>query len=347
MKTEHILIIRFSAIGDVAMLTPVVSSLAQQYPQIRITVLSQPFAQPFFEGLAPNVGFMAADIKKEYHGIHGLNKLFKRLAAKHFTAVADMHGVLRTHYLRMLFNAAKYHTAHIDKHRKGKQQLAAQENKVFIQQPTSFENYADVLAELGYPVKLDFTSLFNEHNPAVDIFSTIGEKKADEKWIGIAPFAAHEGKIYPIQKMEKVIEMLEQQYPSCRIFLFGGNKEKEQFETWCQLYKKCTRVAAVLKGLKEELSLIHQLDVMISMDSANMHLASLVNTPVVSIWGATHPYAGFMGWNQRIDNAVQIDLPCRPCSIYGKKPCYRNDFACMNQITPETIVEKVNHIINH
>ena len=103
----------------------------------------------------------------------------------------------------------------------------------------------------------------------------------------------------------------------------------------------------MLKGLKEELSLIYQLDVMISMDSANMHLASLVNTPVVSIWGATHPYAGFMGWNQRIDNAVQIDLPCRPCSIYGKKPCYRNDFACMNQITPETIVEKVNHIINH
>lgn len=347
MKTEHILIIRFSAIGDVAMLTPVVSSLAQQYPQIRITVLSQPFAQPFFDGLASNVGFMAADIKKEYHGIHGLNKLFKRLTAKHFTAVADMHGVLRTHYLRMLFNAAKYHTAHIDKHRKGKQQLASQENKVFIQQPTSFENYADVLAELGYPVKLEFTSLFNENNPAVNLVAKIGEKKADEQWIGIAPFAAHEGKIYPIQQMEKVIEMLEQQYPSCRIFLFGGNKEKEQFETWCQLYKKCTRVAAVLKGLKEELSLIHQLDVMISMDSANMHLASLVNTPVVSIWGATHPYAGFMGWNQSIDNAVQIDLPCRPCSIYGKKPCYRNDFACMNQITPETIVEKVNHIINH
>ena len=75
------------------MLAPVVSSLAKQYPHIRITVLSQPFAKPFFEGLASNVGFMAADIKKEYHGIHGLNKLFKRLAAKHFTAVADMHGL--------------------------------------------------------------------------------------------------------------------------------------------------------------------------------------------------------------------------------------------------------------
>ena len=148
--------------GDVAMLVPVVSSLAQQYPHIRITVLSQPFAHCFFDGLAPNVGFMAADIKKEYHGIHGLNKLYRRLAAKHFTVVADMHGVLRTHYLRMRFNASKYHTAHIDKHRKGKQQLAAQENKVFIQQPTSFENYADVLAELGYPVKLVDTNEFRK-----------------------------------------------------------------------------------------------------------------------------------------------------------------------------------------
>ena len=333
--------------GDVAMLVPVVSSLAQQYPDVRITVLSQPFAKAFFTNLAPNVGFMAADIKKEYHGIHGLNKLYRRLAAKHFTDVADMHGVLRTHYLRMRFNASKYHTAHIDKHRKGKHQLAAQEKKVFKQQPTSFENYADVLAELGYPVKLNFTSIFNEQHPADHILPAIGEKTAGEKWIGIAPFAAHEGKIYPIEKMEKVIQMLEEKYPSCRIFLFGGgNKEKEKFDEWCAIYKKCTRVGNILKGLHDEMQLINLLDVMVSMDSANMHIASLVNTPVVSIWGATHPYAGFMGWNQSLENAVQVDLDCRPCSIYGKKLCYRKDFACMNQIKPEDIIEKINHIIN-
>ena len=69
MNTEHLLIMRFSALGDVAMTVPVVYSLASQYPNLRITMLSKPFARPFFENIAPNVGFMAADIKKEYHGV--------------------------------------------------------------------------------------------------------------------------------------------------------------------------------------------------------------------------------------------------------------------------------------
>ena len=46
MRKEHILVIRFSAMGDVAMVVPVVYSLAKQYPHVRITVLSRAFARP-------------------------------------------------------------------------------------------------------------------------------------------------------------------------------------------------------------------------------------------------------------------------------------------------------------
>ena len=83
------------------------------------------------------------------------------------------------------------------------------------------------------------------------------------------------------------------------------------------------------------------LDVMISMDSSNMHLASLTDTPVVSIWGATHPFAGFLGWNQKAEDCVQLDLPCRPCSVYGNKPCFRGDYACLNGISSEEILNKL------
>ena len=89
------------------------------------------------------------------------------------------------------------------------------------------------------------------------------------------------------------------------------------------------------------------LDVMLSMDSSNMHLASLTGTPVVSVWGATHPYAGFMGWGQTEEYAVQIPLDCRPCSVYGQKPCLRGDYACMRNIAPEAIVEKVEKVLKH
>lgn len=329
--------------GDVAMLVPVVSSLARQYPDLRITVLSRPFARPFFDELAPNVGFMEADLKNEYHGVKGLNALYRRLVAKNFTAIADMHNILRSSYLRMRFNLARYKVEHIDKHRHERRQLTSQKDRQLRQLPTSFENYADVLARLGYPVKLDFQSVFPLSGANMRVINdVIGEKKMFQQWIGVAPFAAHKGKIYPMEKMEAVIAEIIRRHPSCRIFLFGGgDNEFRVFDGWCQRFKNCTNASAVLGSLQQEMVLMSRLDVMISMDSANMHLAAICGTRVVSVWGATHPYAGFMGWNQSADDAVQVDLPCRPCSIYGNRPCRRGDYACLNGIDPIAIADRV------
>lgn len=329
--------------GDVAMAVPVVYSLAKTYPHLRITVLSRSFARPFFEDLAPNVSFMEADLKFEYHGVKGLNALFRRLTAKNFTAIADFHNVLRSEYLRLRFNIERYRVAHINKHRKEKRRLTAVNKKRLQQQPTSFRNYAEVLEKLGFPITIEFTSIFPPEGGDISMLpSTIGRKNADEKWIGIAPFAAHEGKVYPPRLMRQVIDKIVEKHPKCRIFLFGkGTQEDETFPQWCDEVAQCTEVSKYLETLKEELILMSHLDLMISMDSANMHLASLTNTPVISIWGATHPYAGFMGWGQTPDRAVQIDLPCRPCSIFGNKPCLRGDYACMRNIAPEQVMERV------
>ena len=349
MKTEHILVIRFSAMGDVAMTVPVVYALAKQYPELRITMLSKPFARPFFENLAPNVSFMGADINVEYHGIRGLNTLYRRLTAKKFTAIADLHNVLRSSYLRMRFNFDNYKVAHIDKHRKERKALTRLNNKVLKPIPSAFENYSKVFEELGYPLNIEFSTLFPQ--PKIHLRSLpsiIGDKKKFQQWIGIAPFAAHEGKTYPLPLMEKVIEKIIKKYPSCRIFLFGGGqKEKALLDNIVEKYSDCTNVAGLLKGFHQELILMANLNIMVSMDSANMHLASLVATPVVSIWGATHPFAGFMGWNQRMENAVQIDLYCRPCSIFGNKPCFRNDYICLNRISPDMVFSKVESILNN
>lgn len=343
MKREHILIIRFSALGDVAMTVPVVYSLAKTYPHLRITVLSRSFARTFFEDLAPNVSFMEADLKFEYHGVRGLNALYRRLTAKNFTAIADFHNVLRSEYLRLRFNIERYKVAHINKHRSGRRQLTATSGKRLEQQPTAFHNYAEVLRKLGYPVTIDFTSIFPDEGGNLNFLpAAIGPKKTFEQWIGIAPFAAHEGKIYPPRLMRQVIGMIVEKHPRCRVFLFGrGSQENEYFPLWCSEVGQCTFVGKHLETMQQELILMSHLDVMVSMDSANMHLASLAAVPVVSIWGATHPYAGFMGWGQTPDRAVQIDLPCRPCSIFGNKPCMRGDYACMRNIAPEQVAKRV------
>ena len=348
MKKEHLLVIRFSALGDVAMTVPVVYALAQQYPDVRITVLSRNFARPLFDDLLPNINFMEADLKREYHGITGLNSLYRRLLAKQFTAIADLHSVLRSSYLRMRFNLDHYKVAHIDKHRKDRRRITSSSNKQLIQLPTSFQNYADVFARLGYPVNVQFRSIFSEDGGDMNLLpESLPRPTVGQPCIGIAPFAAHEGKIYPVRLIEQVVEQLLAKHPDTRIYLFGkGQREDETFPKWCAAHPQCVYVSQHLNNLRDELILMSHLQVMVSMDSANMHLASLVATPVVSVWGATHPFTGFMGWNQSPENAIQIPLECRPCSIYGQKPCLRGDYACMRNIAPEQIVNRVELILN-
>ena len=199
MKKEHLLVIRFSALGDVVMTVPVIWALAHQYPDIRITVLSRSYAKTLCADLAPNVNFMEADLKVEYHGIKGLNALYRRLVAKQFTKVADLHNVLRSEYLRMRFNLGRYRVEHINKHRKDRRQLISNKNKQKRQLTTSINNYIEVFERLGYPVDVSqFRSIFPEEGGNLNLLpKEIGPKKNFEQWIGIAPFAAHEGKVYP------------------------------------------------------------------------------------------------------------------------------------------------------
>ena len=345
MKKEHILVIRFSSLGDVAMAVPVIYSLARQYPEIRITVLSRGYARPLFEDLAPNVGFMEADVKREYRGIKGLNALYRRLTAKQFTAIADLHNVLRSEFLRLRFNMGRYRVEHINKHRRGRRRITSAQHKRLTQQPSSFQNYVEVFERLGYSINIQFTSIFPKGGGDLSqLPSSLSPLPTLN--IGIAPFAAHKGKIYPMPLMREVISQLTGRFPQAHIYLFGrGEQENLYFEEWCKVFPQCVNVSKHLTTLRQELILMSHLNVMLSMDSANMHLASLTGIPVVSIWGATHPYAGFMGWGQTTDNALQVDLPCRPCSIFGQKPCMRGDYACLNNIKPEIIVDKINTLL--
>ena len=329
---NKLLIIRFSALGDIAMTVPVIYNLAVQYPDLEITMLSREMARPLFEQLPKNVHFIAADLKGRHKGLLGLCRLWRDAHLSDFDFIADFHGVLRTWWLRTEGCLRRKKIAKIDKGRKGKKALTRQKNKIFIQQATSFERYAKVLERLGFPIKPQFVKL--DYSGFCEM-----QKPDNETWIGIAPFAKHEAKVYPMDQMEQVIKILSEKEHTT-VFLFGGGTaENEQIERLCAKYNNL-RPAKSPQGLKGELALMGQLNVMLSMDSANMHLASLVGTRVVSVWGGTHPYAGFLGWNQKAEDCIQLDLPCRPCSVYGNKVCSRGDYACMNGITPEVVVEK-------
>jgi ADP-heptose:LPS heptosyltransferase len=334
-RPAHIVVFRFSALGDVAMTVPVIKLLLQQYPDLHVTYVSTGFMQPLFEGIE-RLDFLSADLKGRNKGLPGLYRLYKTIRKeKSIDAIADLHDVLRTKIIRRFFSFSGLKTAFIDKGRKEKAELTRIENKDFHPLKSTFERYADVFARLGYPVVLNATV-----KPAASSQSPAARIPGNFKYkIGIAPFAKHLQKQYPIEKIEAVVKMLNADNDK-EIIFFGGKENVNKLQSLEKEFPNTKNYAGKF-SLQEELQIMSTLDLMVSMDSANMHLASLVNVPVVSVWGGTHPYAGFYGWQQDPLNAVQVDLYCRPCSVFGKRTCYRKDWACLHSINPVSVYDKI------
>ena len=340
----RILIIRLSALGDVAMTIPVVHSLATQYPQHEVYVLSRGVWQDMFCGLPSNVHFVPAYPTGRHKGVWGLHTLYSELKSLRIDYVADFHHVLRSQILSWRFRLSGTPVASICKGKAGKRKLVRRKHKEFVPQKSSFDRYADVLAALGFPVTLKFSSIYPSGKGDFSEIESVTGPKGDASWVGIAPFAKHAGKVYPLDLQEQVVAHFASK-PGVSVFLFGGGtEERKVLEAWAGKYPGVHSMIGKL-NMQMELNLISQLDVMLSMDSGNMHLASLVHTPVVSIWGATHPYAGFMGWQQSPDRVIQLDMPCRPCSVFGQKPCWRGDYACLRNIEPAQVIAKVEEVI--
>lgn len=337
---KHILVIRFSAMGDVAMTVPVIKALLAQNPDIRITYVSRPAFDGFFAQIE-RLTYVPADVDNEYSGIGGILKLFRELKTNDFDALADLHNNLRSKILRRLFRLSGLPYAYIDKGRNEKKLLTRFPGKVLKPLKLTTERYADVFRKLGFPVILAHRLIKQPVQLSEELAAIIGDKT--KKWVGIAPFAKHKGKIYPLERTEEVIDMLSNR--DVAVFLFGGSPlEEEICRQWESRYKNATSTVNLLT-MQQELTLISQLDVMLSMDSAGMHLASLEGVPVVSVWGATHHYAGFLGYGQSERDIVADKIECRPCSVYGDKPCFRKDYACLYNIEPSMIITALNKFL--
>lgn len=342
-KGGRILILRFSALGDVAMTIPVIALLLQSYPDKELVVVSRPFAAKLLEPFK-QITFVPIDTKGAHKGIKGLVRLFKTLRGLGpYSFVADLHNVLRTKFLGFLFRLSGIPVYTIDKGRREKAKLVRRNNKQLKPLKSTFQRYSEVFAKGGISIELkpfDIRSLFSlDFSGGIHAAFDISQRR-----IGVAPFAGHKWKAWPLEKVNLLLEQLNSK--GYQIFLFGGRgNEAAKLEELAHSYENVHNLAGQL-SMEDELQAMSMLDVMVSMDSANMHLARLVDTPVVSIWGATHPYAGFYGWQLPANLAVQADLSCRPCSVFGNKPCYRGDFACMELITADMVMQRIEVVLN-
>ena len=338
-KIKHIAVMRLSAMGDVAMTVPVLRAFVKQYPTVKLTVISRPFFKPFFDGI-PNLEFFAFDEKERHKGFLGLVRLYNDVKKLKIDAFADLHNVLRSKVVSLLFALSGKKRATVDKGREGKKELTRAENKIFKQLSTMFQRHAKVFEELGFPLDLSNPSFPEKAVLSAEILEIIGGK--NQKLIGIAPFAQYDSKVYPIDLMKEVISILAENQ-SYKILLFGGGKKEiEILDSLSQPYENVINMAGKIK-FQQELQLISNLDVMLSMDSGNAHIAAMLGVKVITLWGATHPYAGFLPFNQSLENALTSDrnqYPQLPTSVYGNKVVEGYEDA-MRSISPKDIVEKI------
>lgn len=334
---KHILVIRLSAMGDVVMIVPVLRAFTQQFPDVKITVLTREFFTPLFRDL-PNISVFPADVKGKHKGIFGLYKLSIELRKLRIDALADLHNVLRSRILKFFLFGIK--CIHINKGRAEKKALVS--GQTFKQLKTSHQRYADVFEKLGFKLVLSHPSFPEQSILNNKTLAIVGSDKL--KWIGIAPFAQHESKMFPLDLMTIVIATLSKKH---KLFLFGGGQQEiDILNSIENNHENVINLAGKL-SLSEELDVISNLDVMLSMDSGNAHLAAMLGKKVITIWGVTHPFAGFAPFNQPLNYALLSDrnkYPKIPTSIYGNK--YPESYKEVSRsIFPETIIKKVEDII--
>ena len=337
------LIFRFSSMGDVAMTIPILRCLEKKYPENNFVFVTRPKFSSFFREFN-NIKVFEIDFKKRHKGLLGLFRLFKDLNRLKPKRVADLHAVLRTNILSFLFRVFFVKVSVIDKKRKERKALTRTSNKIFKPLTPVHYLYQEVFNKLGFSIDLTKDHLFP---PSKSLNLNIQDVHIGSgKFIGIAPFAKHTAKMYPLDLMQKIVSYIQDRHT---VFLFGyGKIELQTINRWSTVFNNVYSSEG-LEGFENEVALISNLDLMISMDSANGHIASIYNVPVITLWGLTHPYAGFTTFNYNPNNQFCVDreqYPLIPNSIYGNKMIKGYEEATRT-IKIEDVLVRVNEILSN
>jgi ADP-heptose:LPS heptosyltransferase len=325
--------------GDVALLTPVIRAMREQYPEVEMIILTRPAFTPFFTGIS-GIRIITPDFEGRHKGLAGIFRLFKEINDTGvIDHVLDLHDVMRSVMLRSLFKIKRIPVSVIEKGRREKQKIVSGKSRLKL--PHAVERYMNVFSDAGFDVKpWSEPSILTDTESGKRAKEIIGDSSVMN--IGVAPYAKHILKMWPEDYMIRMLDMIAGKY-KVHFWLFGGKDEKRRLEDFVKKVPHSTSLCDKL-SLNEELAVIKDLDLMIAMDSSNMHMASLTGTKVISIWGGTDPAAGFGAWMQPENFSIRIDadeLTCRPCTIFGKGECKRGDLACMMWLTPEKVIDKI------
>ena len=341
---RNVLVMRLSVLGNVAMTIPVLYPVCKANPDTRFIMLTKMWPATMFHDRPANLKVVDFDVKGNHSGLFGLLKLSAQLYKLYdIDAVADLHNVSGTWVIDAYMKSRGAKIARLDREKPKRRALTTHKSN----EPLTpiHERYRNVFRQLGFEAPDTFTHLYDGRDWPVS--PIVMEKKEGQRWIAISPFSSHENKTYPLEKMEQVIAELTK-HENYWVFLMGGGKqEKIALRRIARKYKNVVSMAEIKHKFIDEYALFAKCDLMLTMESANMHLASLVDLQAMTIWGPTSPACGYLGYNQIVEDDIQLDMDCRPCSITGDKQCKFKDYRCLKNIDPMDIVRRVVEAVEY
>jgi D,D-heptose 1,7-bisphosphate phosphatase len=332
---SNILAIRFSSLGDVILTSATVLNLKISFPESRLTFLTREryhSTVSLFDGVDEIITLPENAAHLDYI------KLLLKLDSCNFDTIVDLHGNFRSWLAKKIITAS---AKTVYPKRRFERASLVKRHRIPEVWPHTIDQYNRCVEELGgkavcrrpviHPPELD-ANLSVKINPLIE----------KGRMVVIAPGAAHPNKQWPV---ERFVEVAAQLHRSHGVSIIWAVVAKENGKTLLENKIPADAVVELVDCPVEQLAaVIARAALTVANDSGVAHLSSAVGTPVVAVFGPTHPALGFTP-RGLFDRVVEVDEPCRPCSLHGKTSCYRDERYCFTRIAPEMVFDAADKIL--
>lgn len=317
-----ILVIRFSSMGDIIYTTPVVRCLKQQLPDAEIHFLTKPAFRYIYDS-NPHLDKLL--LLKET-----LGETIQDIKTEQYDYIIDLHSNLRTAIIKLRtgIKSSTYNKQRISK-------WLSLKFKLKLVKPVHLvERYLKTVHFLG---------VVNDGKP-IDYYIKKDHQLAEllppthQKYVAFVVGATHFTKRMPNNQVIDICKQL-----NLPVVLLGGNDVKANADeiaaaTGAHVYNACG-----ITSLDESVFLVSKAESVIGFDTGLTHIAEAFDRPIASVWGSTVPeLLGVQPYMVKQSLISGVDLPCRPCSKFGRSACPLGHFKCMKDINESEIVNFVN-----
>jgi histidinol-phosphate phosphatase family protein len=329
MMTRKFLVIRFGSLGDVILTSTAILNLRLSFPGSSISYLTRERFRPvveMFDGVDEIITI------SNIPGIGELSDLVLSLDDRGFDTVIDLHGNIRSWLIRRM--TAANNKVSYPKRRWERFQLL-RTHRVPPSWPHTIDLYNEAVVRAGGKVIADRPLLFPPDSEA-------GGDAAGVRRVVIAPGAAHPNKQWPIERFAQAAAKIHREHGA---HIVWGVTGEDDIKLDLHDYLPRSHFTRLIdRPVIELATIIARADLTITNDSGIAHLSSSVGTPTLAIFGPTHPALGFSPRGV-FDGVIEVAESCRPCSLHGKKPCWREQRYCLTPISPDDVAARARDIL--